>query len=441
MKTNPNQPTYIVGYRFTNKQGLNAEVIAYRGRKDIDIRFEDGAIVKSTTGSYIAKGFPMHPTLGKVQVGDIFPCEDGDSVEVIKYDSFSRVLAKWKSNGAEKWTTVETLRQGRNKNPQDKYSEGDIVKTNFHGSVEVIEYRGALDILVKFENGSMKSVSASALKNGNIRPDDFFSSRVGHKFTTNSGWGGEIIDWNSANDVNVQWQDGSISNERWAAIKCGGIKPLYQPSVLGVGYVGDGRFLPGLYKLSEGKEHLHPRIYAYWQRMLSRCYNEKEQAKPSARAYIGCSVSEEWKCLQNFAEWALSKEQAFFTENGKIWELDKDILVRGNRLYSDVTCTFLPPEINIFLSDRSWSENCPRGTNYIRPPTPGSKEGWIARCHINGKREYLGYYDDPMSAFFAYKTVKEGHAKMLAEKYKHRLEEQAYLSLLEYTVSPYTEGP
>lgn len=41
MKPNHNQPTYIVGYKFINKQGLDATVIAYRGRKDIDIQFED----------------------------------------------------------------------------------------------------------------------------------------------------------------------------------------------------------------------------------------------------------------------------------------------------------------------------------------------------------------------------------------------------------------
>lgn len=56
----------------------------------------------------------------------------------------------------------------------------------------------------------------------------------------------------------------------------------------------------------------------------------------------------------------------------------------------------------------------------------------------NGKREYLGYYDDPMTAFYKYKEVKEAYAKELSEKFKEKLERDAYLKLKEYSVSPYS---
>jgi len=59
---------YFVGYRYTNKQGLEVEIVAYRGRKDIDVRFDlDGAIV-TTTGTYIKQQRPLHPTFGKPYV-------------------------------------------------------------------------------------------------------------------------------------------------------------------------------------------------------------------------------------------------------------------------------------------------------------------------------------------------------------------------------------
>ena len=102
-KHNHNSPTYVVGYNFVNRQGFKAIVIAYRGRKDIDIQFEDGAIVRGTTGSYIAKGLPLHPTHGKIQVGDKFSCKDGDRVEVMQYESSTRILGRWLSDGAEKY--------------------------------------------------------------------------------------------------------------------------------------------------------------------------------------------------------------------------------------------------------------------------------------------------------------------------------------------------
>lgn len=437
-KKSHNQPTYVVGYEFTNVQGFKAKVVAYRGRKDIDIMFEDGAVFTGTTGSYIKKGYPLHPTFGKVVVGDRFPCKDGDTVEVVEYVSSTKVKARWDSDGAEKWTSTDTLKQGVNKHPTNwKLVVGDFHETNNNGRIEIVEYKNATDVVVRFEDGTLKKVTSAYVKSGAVAPDDLYQRRVGHKFTTNSGWAGEVIEWGGAFNVLVRWQDGSTSYHTWQDINLKSVKPLFQPSVSGVGYVGEGKYLPSSYKLEHGKQYADQRIYAYWQRMITRCYNEKEQQKPSCRAYIGCTVAEHFHNFQNFAEWAESKPQSRYTEGDKIWELDKDLLVSGNRVYSRDTCTFLPPEVNSFLSDRDWSETCPRGVNYIKPASDGAKEGWIARCHRNGIREYLGYYDSPMSAFYRYKEVKEAYAKELAERYKGRLEYTAYERLLAYTVEPY----
>ena len=440
MKENPNAPTFVVGYEFVNKQGFKAVVIAYKGRKNIDVQFEDGAIVTKTTGSYIKKGLPMHPTYGKVLVGDRFPSKCGDTVEVVEVVSSSKIRAKWLSDGAEKWTSADTLKLGVNRHPTNwMFKVGEKVTTNNHGEVEVVEFNSATDVLVRFSDGSLKKTTSSFLKDGNVRPDDFFKNREGYEFKTNSGWAGKVVEYRNASDVLVEWQDVSKSSQTWSDISNGSIKPLFQPSVSGVGFIGDGLYIPKSYKLDKykGKAHADERIYAYWQRMIVRCYNEKEQQKPSCRAYIGCAVDDHWHNFQNFADWACKKEQSSFKEGDKIWELDKDLLVDGNRVYSADTCTFLPPDINIFLSDRDWSEKCPRGVNYIKPATSGAKEGWIARCHVDGKRLYLGYYDDPMIAFYKYKEVKEQYAKTLAERYKDSLERDAYLKLKEYAVSPY----
>lgn len=437
-KSNHNKPTYVVGYTFTNNQGFNATVIEYKGRKNIDIQFEDGCIVRKTTGSYIAKGFPLHPTYGKVKVGDTFACKCGDTVEVLEYVSSTKIKVKWLSDGCEKWTSSETLKLGINKNPNSFYAKGDIVQTNNFGQVEVMEYRSATDIIVKFEDGKLKSTSANSLSKGNVRPPDAFKDRNGSVFTTNSGWSCTVIKYASASHVEVVWQDGSESVERWCNLKNGTVKPLLQPSVAGVGFVGEGRFVNSTYKfLPEGKEYIHPRIYAYWQRMINRCYNEKEQMKPSSKAYIDCSVDESWKNMQNFAEWAYKKKQTWLKEGEFIWELDKDCLIKGNRIYSESTCTFLPPEINIVLADSPRPKGLPRGVNYIKPATSGAKEGYIARCHIQGERKYLGYYDDEMRTSRVYKKFKEAYIKELAEKYKDNLEIEAYNALINLTIDPY----
>jgi hypothetical protein len=56
---------------------------------------------------------------------------------------------------------------------------------------------------------------------------------------------------------------------------------------------------------------------------------------------------------------------------------------------------------------------------------------------MNGERKYLGYFNDPMAAFYKYKEVKESYAEVLAEKYKGRIEDDVYLRLRNFKVYPY----
>ena len=233
---------YKVGFEFTNKQGLAAKVIAYRGRKDIDIQFEDGTVVYKTTGSYIKKGLPLHPTYGKVKVGDKFPCHDGDEVEVVEIESYSRVLVKWKSDGSTRWRSISAIKEGYNRHPtKNKYAAGDEVQTNLNGVVRVVAFNSATDVDVVFEDGTLTKTTVSLLKSGVVANPNRFDDRNGYKFKTNSGWHGEVIEYNSAHDVKVKWQDGSVSKESWCSIISGGIQPLYQPTYQGGGYFGYGK--------------------------------------------------------------------------------------------------------------------------------------------------------------------------------------------------------
>ena len=434
-KKNHNDPYYHVGFEYINKQGCKATIVEYVNNKNIRVKFDDSEELVKVTGLKIKKGYPMHPTLGKVKVGDTFPCKDGDVVEVLEYQSCSRVRCKWLSDGAEKWTDLSTLRKGVNKHPKKgKYEVGQKVQTKNNGVVEVLEFVSATKVLIKFENGETKYVTAANLQRGHVRPDNKFTSRVGYKFTTNSGWNGEVIEWKDAFNVKVKWQDGSESHTSWPDIVAGSIKPLFQPSVVGVGYVGEGRFLPRSYKkLTEGKEYAPDVVYSYWLRMITRCYNEKEQAKPSSRAYIGCSVSEEWHNFQNFAEWALCNPYyGKVDEGGKIWHLDKDIIEVGNRVYRAQSCLFVPNEINVFFSSTEVGNTGYLGVNYIKPATKGAKEGYVARCHSVGVRQYLGYYDTPLEAYLAYREAKIAVAQELARKWEGQVDDRVIEALLKF---------
>lgn len=80
-----------------------------------------------------------------------------------------------------------------------------------------------------------------------------------------------------------------------------------------------------------------------WLRMVRRCYDDKFHE--SNTTYLDCDVCEEWLIFSNFASWF--KEH--YVEG---WQLDKDILVDGNRIYSPRTCCFVPIEINSIFTNR-----------------------------------------------------------------------------------------
>lgn len=130
--------------------------------------------------------------------------------------------------------------------------------------------------------------------------------------------------------------------------------------------------------------------------MFDRCYNEKNKTKNST--YKECTVGERRHNFQNFAKW-FDENYNFKTMNK--WHLDKDILVKGNKVYSPETCCFVPAEINSLFIKR---DSC-RG--YL--PIGVRKSGKVFQARLNKTNisEHLGTFKTPEEAFEAYKTAKE----------------------------------
>lgn len=426
--TTKKQPTYFVGYTYKNKQGLEVEVVEYRGRKDITVEFKIDGERKNTTGTYIKKSLPMHPTFNKPFVGQQFSCHDGDVVEIVEIYTTEKIRVKWLSDDAEAIKGLSVLQKGHNRHPtKNKAKQGDIYKTNNYGDVVVVEFVNATNVLVRFDDGTTIKTTMSSLSLGNLAHPTR-SVRLGQEYVTNSGWKGVVTEYKDALNVLVKWQDGSESWHPSSHILSGSIKPLMQPSLEGIGYFGVGRFVP--YSYSSG-EHAPEKIYAYWSRMINRCYNEKEMMKSKGKSYIDKFVRDDWHNFQSFVEWALTQPNWHF--HG--FELDKDLLVKGNKVYSQDACCFLPQEVNSFLAERADGEYG-KGVNRISPKTPNSKEGFIARCFVGDERKYLGFFSKPEEAFAAYKKCKEDYAKVLAEKRRDQLTNAAYNALMSFTVEP-----
>lgn len=201
----------------------------------------------------------------------------------------------------------------------------------------------------------------------------------------------------------------------------GKVRDRFLPSVYGVGIIGNE-----VTKIN-GK---HTMEYDIWGNMLERCYNSDFHERHPT--YISCEASDGFKIFKCFKEWC-QNQIGFncFSDESNPFVLDKDILIKGNKLYSEDMCVFIPHEINLLLikCDSKRGEY-PIGVNYLK-----QRNKYRAGIRINGDRKHLGYYDSPIEAFQAYKVAKEHQIKMLANKWKDQIDFRVYKALCEYKVS------
>jgi len=167
------------------------------------------------------------------------------------------------------------------------------------------------------------------------------------------------------------------------------------------------------------------REYKLWHGMLERCFSEK--CKQNQPTYQDVTCSKDWLSMTKFIE-DVSQMKGFGFDG---WELDKDIIHKGSKLYSKDSCCFVPTEVNLLLIKCGNSRGeYPIGVNFNK-----QSGKFKAQLRINGKLKHLGYFTTPEEAFQAYKLAKEAQIKAVAEKWKHLLDERVYLALLAYEVS------
>lgn len=148
----------------------------------------------------------------------------------------------------------------------------------------------------------------------------------------------------------------------------------------------------------------HIKSYQVWLDMLRRCYSSKQQIRNPT--YIGCTVSHEWLDYTNFHNWYQSQMNA----NKEGFALDKDILNKGNKIYSSETCVLVPQNINKLFTKRDASRGLfPIGVCYHK-----NTGKFISCIHVNGKQKHLGLFETTEEAFIAYKKEKEKLIQLLA---------------------------
>ena len=228
----------------------------------------------------------------------------------------------------------------------------------------------------------------------------------------------KILKYNDSYNVEIQFlKTGYEMVAQSGHIKSGRVKDSYSPSVYSIGIVGT--------KYPAKVNGVLTKEYTLWYNMLQRCYSTTLKKKHPT--YEGCVVSDNFKSFEYFYEWC--NKQVGFGVGG--WQLDKDLLVKGNKVYSENTCVFIPNEVNKILTKSTTS----RGEYLIGVYWCNTKKAFVAQVGKNkGKQERLGLFNTELEAYNAYKTAKESFVKEQADKWKDQIDPRAYNALINYEV-------
>ena len=245
---------------------------------------------------------------------------------------------------------------------------------------------------------------------------------VGKVFKSKYSGDFKILKYSGRANVEIQFlKTGFKMVARLNHIRNGKVKDPYSPSVYGVGVLGT--------KYPSRVNGVLTKECALWYGMLQRCYSD--DFKKKRPTYIGCEVSDNFKNYEYFYEWCNSQVGFGNDGNGNPFQLDKDLLVKGNKVYSENTCVFIPSEINSLLINCTAS----RGENLIGVCWHKKGKAFVARVSRNkGGSEHLGLFKTEIEAFNAYKEAKESYIKEFANKWKLQIDPKAYEALMNYKV-------
>ena len=224
-----------------------------------------------------------------------------------------------------------------------------------------------------------------------------------------------VKEYRKAIDIDVYFPeyDWTFEHTAYKNFKNGNIKCPYEPRYYGKGYLGEGK-----YKIKENSKL--KKEYKIWYYMLRRCYDPKLHEKYPT--YKGCTVEDYLLNFQHMAEWI---EDNYYEVPGERMHLDKDILCKGNKVYSRKTCIFVPQRINeLFAKGDKMRGDCPIGV------TPRPSGNYQVFCRDgNGKLIPLGTYSTEEEAFKVYKEYKEKIIKKTIDSYKGKIPEPQYSTL------------
>lgn len=301
-------------------------------------------------------------------------------------------------------------------------------RINYQGCVmKIVEYNTSTDLVAEFQDEYRYRAHTNYrdFKKGKLY-NKFY--RMGETNINKQGYIMKIIGYEKQSSIIVEFQDDYAArvNTSYTNFLSGHIINPYHPIVYGVGIIGN--------KYPSTKNKKSSKEYYTWVNMLMRCFDERyKQQYPTYKDVTCC---ESWILYENFYEWLHQQDNFIPWYNGSRWALDKDILIKGNKVYSPETCCLVPNNVNtLFVAQDKRRGGLPIGVRMTR-----DKVKFQAECNNPfsdaHSSEYIGRYDTKEEAFYAYKKRKEEIIKQIAsfEYANGNITKNIYNAMIRYEI-------
>ena len=198
--------------------GMEATIIRYGNARDIDICFEDGAVVEHKEYSKFKKSGIAHPsTTAEARLGETRMMNCGMKAAIIRYGKYTDIDVRFEDGAIAKCRGYKEFKKGSIANPNIKASRlGEIRMMNCGMEAAIIRYENADNIDVCFEDGAVvKHKTYNAFKKGYIaHPNTAAEARLGETRMMNCGMKATIIRYNTSKEIDVRFEDGAVAEHK-----------------------------------------------------------------------------------------------------------------------------------------------------------------------------------------------------------------------------------
>lgn len=246
--------------------------------------------------------------------------------------------------------------------------------------------------------------------------------RVGQENYNNQGLHMVIKEYYTRRKILVLFDDGYVKTTDYKSFINGNVKndQVIIPTLWGIGTVS------GMYRPKD-----YPKEYRAWRNMVYRCISDDYKEKHPTYKNVSCCA--EWLEFDNFCQWVITQENYSVLKDTE-WAPDKDILIKGNKIYSPNTVCLVPQNVNkLFLKHDSKHGELPIGVT-LNKNSKSNK--YVARCNNPFGKNWSKNCPTIQEAFMAYKKKKEEIIKKVAEieLEKGTITHRCYEAMLSYKV-------